>query len=212
KNAQAAKLAVVLNTVFGVGPEANQNQQQQQQVDQNGQPTQGGQNRGGGNRGGGNNGGGGFGQNNAGGFRNSGGRRSGFGSGRNGGLPQLSNQQNHLIGEMAGEVFMVADVDTNALLVTTATKYRDKVKDIIDELDRPVPQVLIKVLIAEVTHDNSEDLGVDFSILNRRASGNGQEYDTKFGNANPNNQGLVVSYLEPHVNATLHALSTAVTP
>jgi general secretion pathway protein D len=212
KNAQAAKLAVVLNTAFGVGPEAGQNQNQQQQLDQNGQPIQNGQNRGGGGRNGfGNNNNNNGGNGNIGGFRTSGGRRAGYGSGRNSGIPQLNNQQNHLIGEMAGEVFMVADVDTNALLVTTATKYRDKVKDIIDELDRPVPQVLIKVLIAEVTHDNSEDLGTDFSVLYKRDNGKGTSVGSTLGAAASAavTGGLVVSVVESNVNVTLHALAQA---
>ena len=44
---------------------------------------------------------------------------------------------------------------------------------IIEELDRPVPQVLIKVLVAEVTHERTNDLGIDFSVLDTRASGKG---------------------------------------
>ena len=36
-----------------------------------------------------------------------------------------------------------------------------------------MPQVLIKVLIAEVTHDRSDDLGADFSVLNVRTERQG---------------------------------------
>ena len=57
---------------------------------------------------------------------------------------------------MAGQVFVVADRDTNSLLITTATKYQERVMQIVTELDRPVPQVLIKVLIAEISEDGSE--------------------------------------------------------
>jgi general secretion pathway protein D len=64
--------------------------------------------------------------------------------------------------------------------------------------------VLIKVLVAEVKHDNSADLGVDFSVLNKRDSGNGQSISTKFGAPGT---GLVVSILEEHLTATLHALA-----
>jgi general secretion pathway protein D len=64
--------------------------------------------------------------------------------------------------------------------------------------------------VAEVTHDNSADMGVDFSILNKRASGNGQSAGVNFGNAAAAaaNGGLVVSLMETNVTATLHALST----
>ena len=44
----------------------------------------------------------------------------------------------------------------------------------------------VGVLIAEVTHDNNTDLGVDFSILNTRANGNGSKLSTNLGVANVN--------------------------
>jgi general secretion pathway protein D len=63
------------------------------------------------------------------------------------------------------------------------------------------------VLIAEVTHNNDTDVGVDFSILNTRASGLGQTAGTTFP---PIPQGgLVVSILEQNVQATIRALATA---
>jgi general secretion pathway protein D len=111
------------------------------------------------------------------------------------------------LSELSGEVFVVADVDTNSLLVTTASKYESRVRKIIDELDRSVPQVLIKVLVAEVTHDDGADLGADFSILNRRANGNGQSGGTNFGNAAASG-GLIVSILETNFTATLRALAS----
>jgi general secretion pathway protein D len=71
-----------------------------------------------------------------------------------------------------------------------------------------VPQVLIKVLVAEVTHDDSADIGTDFSILNKRANGNGQSAITSFGNAGSQiaNGGLAVSIMETNFAATLHLL------
>jgi general secretion pathway protein D len=109
--------------------------------------------------------------------------------------------------ELTGQVYVVADLDTNSLLVTTATKYSDRVKNIIQELDRPVPQVLIKVLVCEVTHDDSVDLGMDFSVINRRPSGQGTSISSAFGNA-AQTTGLVVSMLEDKLNAQLHLLAT----
>ena len=46
----------------------------------------------------------------------------------------------------------------------TMPKYFEQVKAIIKTLDRPIPQVLIRVLIAEVTHDDTVDLGAEFSF------------------------------------------------
>ncbi len=126
--------------------------------------------------------------------------------GFNGGTTGVSSAVANAASQLTGQVSVVADTDTNSLLVSTASKYRDQVKQIIEQLDRPVPQVLIKVLIAEVTHDNAADFGVDFSVLNTRASGNGQSIGTTFGAPAT---GLVVSVLETNVTATLHALATA---
>jgi len=123
--------------------------------------------------------------------------------------PQLSNAMQRVVSELTGQVFVVADPDTNSLLVTTATRYQQEVRDIIAELDRPVRQVLIKILIAEVTHDNSSDLGADFSVLNQRKSGNGESVVQNLGNAvaNTTSGGLAVALTEANVTATLHALA-----
>ncbi len=111
------------------------------------------------------------------------------------------------ISDFTGHVLVVAEPDTNSLLITTASKYQDMVRRIIDDLDHPVQQVLIKVLIAEVTRDNTDDLGLDFSVLNVRPSGNGQSAGTTLlASPNPPN-GLVVNVLESNVTATLHALA-----
>lgn len=67
---------------------------------------------------------------------------------------------------LVGDVFIEADEDTNSLIIMTSPANYVKVKGVLDELDQPVPQVLIKVLIAEVTHDGLLDLGTEFSFLN----------------------------------------------
>ena len=123
----------------------------------------------------------------------------------------LARRRQRLANELAGQVSFVAEPDTNSLLVTTSIKYQDQVKAIIEELDRPVPQVLIKVLIAEVTHDNSDDLGIDFSVLNKngeRPRGDRRQHPR---HARPPRAaaGLVVSLVERNLNATLRAIATA---
>ena len=63
-----------------------------------------------------------------------------------------------------------------------------------------MPQVLIKVLIAEVTHDNTADFGVDFSILNTRGE---RALGQSFGQPlrHTPGSGLVVSLVENKLNA-----------
>ena len=145
------------------------------------------------------------------GFGQSGFGQSGFGSGFGSsgtGRRSMGMSSGMAGSEMAGQVFVVADADTNSLLVTTASKYFERVKAIIDDLDRAVPQVLIKVLIAEVTHDKDIDLGAEFSVLNLRASGLGQTAGTNF-NVAANTNGFVFKLLEKDVTATIRAIAGA---
>ncbi|MFG0249022.1 MAG: type II secretion system secretin GspD [Phycisphaeraceae bacterium JB051] len=109
--------------------------------------------------------------------------------------------------DLAGEVTVVAEEDTNSLMVMTSAKNYERVKDIITNLDRAIPQVLIKVLVAEVTHDGEVDLGVEFSGLNIRDSGNGFQIGTDFGVASATD-GFSFSLIETNLNAAIHALET----
>ncbi len=66
---------------------------------------------------------------------------------------------------LVGQVITVANPETNTLLVLTAERNFDRVRGILDVLDKPVPQVLIRVLIAEVTIDDDLDAGVEWEAL-----------------------------------------------
>lgn len=68
--------------------------------------------------------------------------------------------------DLVGQVVAVANQDTNTILVLTPEKNFPRIQEILDELDRPVPQVLIRVLVSEVTYDDSLDLGVEFEAIN----------------------------------------------
>ncbi|HSU67818.1 MAG TPA: secretin N-terminal domain-containing protein [Tepidisphaeraceae bacterium] len=214
KNGQALNLEPVLNTVFGnptTGSGGNQQRgYQQQQLNplssgMNGLGSGLGTGLGGNRLGGSGLGLGSQGFAGAGGLGGSYGNRAGVSSAP---PANLSPTASHIANELAGQVSIVAEPDTNALIVTTSAKYLERVKQVIDELDRPVPQVLIKVLMAEVTHDNTNDLGLDFSILNQRATGNGQTLSTSLGPL-PTPNGLVVSVVEKNLTMTLHALAEA---
>lgn len=117
---------------------------------------------------------------------------------------------------LAGMAYFVPNPNTNSLLVTTDKSYEDRVRSIIDELDRPVPQVLIKVLVADVSHANMDDLGFEFGAKDLRIStdifGNtitfGPQIGTNFGlSQSSGSGGLKVSLVEGQVNATLQALA-----
>ena len=112
--------------------------------------------------------------------------------------------------DLIGQVYVVADADTNSLLITAASKNFDRIKAIIADLDRAVPQVLIKVLIAEVSHDKSLDLGVEFSGMNLDANGRGFKTGTNFGVAAgiaAGKPGFNFTLNESNVTAAIRALA-----
>jgi general secretion pathway protein D len=113
-----------------------------------------------------------------------------------------------------GQVYVVASADTNSLLVMTMPKYFEQVKGIIKTLDRPIPQVLIRVLIAEVTHDNTVDLGADFSFMNLTSAAiTGDKYGNQLASniaelPTPAAGGLTFTTLTRDFSTTIRALQT----
>lgn len=108
-----------------------------------------------------------------------GGRRGGRQSGRT--TPRRDSQgASDDATALVGNVKIVADAATNSLLVLTASKNIPAVREILEELDYQVPQVYIRVLIVEVTHDDILDLGVEFSVLDAD-TGAGGDFFTDFG-------------------------------
>jgi general secretion pathway protein D len=133
--------------------------------------------------------------------------RSTTGTTAGGSRSSASASNNSAIAALQGQVFVVANADTNSLLVTTSAKFKDQVMQLIEDLDRPVPQVLIKVLIAEVTHNDTDDIGVQLSALDQRLSGNGIVAGTDFGVSSATG-GLKIGLVEQNASATLEALAT----
>lgn len=102
-------------------------------------------------RGGGGNRGGGFG-----GFGG-----GGFGGG--GGSTSASGRQYYNNG-MIGDAIISADPETRRLIVITDDETSQYISQVITNLDRPKPQVLIKVVFMEVTHGKGLDLGIEGSL------------------------------------------------
>ncbi len=145
---------------------------------------------------------------------------SGRGGGQTGGSggQRVSAQAQQAASDLAGQVSIIADTDTNSLLIRTAPSNYSRVQQVLDEMDKPVRQVLIKVLLAEVTHSNGSDIGAELSALNVRADrvgpfgGEATSDRGQFGGGNfnipVNGQGLVVQLLETNFEATIRALET----
>ncbi len=116
--------------------------------------------------------------------------------------------------DLSEETYFEADPNTNSLLCMTSTKNYEKIRPIIEELDKPVGQVLIKILFAEVTHSNTLDLGTEFSMLNLRSGGGSTQsigifgkpttLTTEGGLSSPT--GLSIRTIEGDLDFTLRAL------
>lgn len=70
-------------------------------------------------------------------------------------------------GELIGELNIVADRATNALVIRTTPPNYEVLKETIDKLDIMPKQVLIEVLIAEISLDKRTDYGLDFLLQDR---------------------------------------------
>jgi|JI10StandDraft_1071094.scaffolds.fasta_scaffold52640_2 general secretion pathway protein D len=99
---------------------------------------------------GGNRGGGGFGG-------------GGFGGGGGGGSTSASGRQYYNNG-MIGDAIITADPETRRLIVITDDETSQYISQVITNLDRPKPQVLIKVVFMEVTHSKGSDIGIEGSL------------------------------------------------
>jgi general secretion pathway protein D len=62
-----------------------------------------------------------------------------------------------------GDALVQTDPETRSLIVVADDETQAEIAKVIANLDRPKPQVLIKVLFAQVTLDNSTDIGVEGS-------------------------------------------------
>lgn len=65
---------------------------------------------------------------------------------------------------MVGEAVISSDPETRRLIVITDDETSQYISQVITNLDRPKPQVLIKVVFLEVTHNDGSDIGIEGSL------------------------------------------------
>lgn len=66
--------------------------------------------------------------------------------------------------QLEQEVTVVGDEKSNKIVFSTSPRYTDKVMELLKELDAAPPQVMIQVLLAEVTIDESGQWGMDVKV------------------------------------------------
>ena len=83
------------------------------------------------------------------------------------------------------EVAIVAEPISNSLLVSASPRYFEQVQAMIEELDQPQKQVLIQVLLAEVTLDGSTEWGMqwqsDMDLTEKDIPGDTASVNSRFG-------------------------------
>ena len=62
------------------------------------------------------------------------------------------------------EVAVVAESTSNTLVLSASPRYFSTITHLVEELDQPPPQVLIQVLLVEVTLDDTLDFGMDWNF------------------------------------------------
>ena len=129
---------------------------------------------------------------------------SGFGGGgmRGGNARSSSSSDSQ---DITDETYIEADSDTNSLIIMTSNKNYDQIKEVIESLDKPVPQVLIKVLIAELTVTDDFDLGVELAYSDTENDGDSLSVATNFL-PTVTGDGITTDILNDKLTAKLYAL------
>ncbi|MFO0973528.1 MAG: secretin N-terminal domain-containing protein [Phycisphaerae bacterium] len=86
---------------------------------------------------------------------------------------QILESQNQALSESRKaeqKVSVVAHKETNQVILSFSPRYQTQVLDLVRQLDNPPPQVMIQVLLAEVTLDDRFELGLEYALQQLRFS------------------------------------------
>lgn len=75
-------------------------------------------------------------------------------------LPDMVSQYQ----QIEAEVLVVPEPTSNQLIIEATPRFFDEILEIVKDLDRDLPQVVIQVLIAEVTLGDSSEFGAEFGL------------------------------------------------
>lgn len=88
----------------------------------------------------------------------------GFGGGFGGGNTTTEGARQYFNNTMLGDALIEIDPETRSLIIITDEETNVHIDQVIQQLDRPKPQVLIKVVFVEVTHRDELDIGIEGSL------------------------------------------------
>lgn len=128
-------------------------------------------------------------------------RRTTTGGGaRSGGDRQYQNST------MIGDATITSNAETRRIIVVTDEETNENIRQVIESLDQPKPQVLINVVFLQVTHNKDIDLGTELTHQGTYLGNNLVSTATTLFGA-PQTGGFY-NLVNGDINATIHALST----
>ncbi|MSU57229.1 MAG: hypothetical protein EXS35_03440 [Pedosphaera sp.] len=83
-----------------------------------------------------------------------------------------------------GQARITYDAETRSLIVVADEETAAHIKDVVAQLDRPAPQVLIKCIFMEATYNKDLDIGVDGAYQTRISGSGSRALDTPAGQNN----------------------------
>jgi general secretion pathway protein D len=86
---------------------------------------------------------------------------------RAGGSSSAANSRPYVPNGTIGDAVISSDPDTKQITVIADDETAQYIKQVIRGLDKPKPQVLIKVVFLQVEYDNSSDIGVEGTITGK---------------------------------------------
>ena len=114
--------------------------------------------------------------------------------------------------DLNGQVRVVSDATSNSVLVLSAERNFERLRKILEDLDQPMRQVLVRVLVAEVSLQEGLDLGIELQGTLPHHSANGTVIRSNFGQGfDPGTSTLGMSGFllsATDFKAAIHALSS----
>ncbi len=140
-----------------------------------------------------------------------GGGGGGYGGGSSGGGAG-SSTRDYNNNTMLGDATITSDPETRRIIVITDEETAQSISQVVSNLDKPKPQVLIKVVFMEVTHNNGLDFGVEANyknVNNNNSTTNLLSSGLGLAAANATPAGGIYQILGSDYSATVRALETA---
>ena len=76
----------------------------------------------------------------------------------------LTGQAISIFEQIDREVIVVAEPNTNSLIVSATPRYFERIREVIERLDRRPPMIMVQILLAEVLLEDNFELGTELGL------------------------------------------------